>query len=418
MSAALKTFRDFLYATMESCSPHYKDHHDHLLQLSKSSLQPTETCTHPKTLKAICVDCGQRMDDEYGVAFDYITEGLRFSNDEVSLLKRRNSEYLFSKEKLQLVLDLDHTLLHAAKLKRLTAEEMCIKNKEDSSEDISNISLFQLENGYLVKLRPYVRKFLQEASEMFEMYVYTMGSRTYAKQMGKLLDPEGKYFNCRLICREDLERGMLRKTLNLVLGEENGIIILDDTELVWKNHSKNLIVVEKYNYFNEGKSGSMNPKSYSEKKTEESETNGVLINLLKSLRKIHGLFFNNPACRDVRILLGKVRSEILKGCTLFFSSDVDDLCRFWNKAQMLGAECTIMLDSSSVTHVVSSNAGSNNSCRWAEEKKKFLVHPQWINAAYYYWCRQPEEEYFPVLSIEIRGLLLQAEELFSVRAIF
>lgn len=73
--------------------------------------------------------------------------------------------------------------------------------------------------------------FLKEASQMFEMYIYTMGDRAYAMEMAKLLDPRREYFDARVISRDD---GTQRhqKGLDIVLGQENAVLILDDTETV------------------------------------------------------------------------------------------------------------------------------------------------------------------------------------------
>ncbi len=83
----------------------------------------------------------------------------------------------------------------------------------------------------MTKLRPFVRTFLNEASEMFEMYIYTMGDRPYALEMAKLLDPQGEYFNSKVISRDD---GTQRhqKGLDIVLGQESAVLILDNTEHV------------------------------------------------------------------------------------------------------------------------------------------------------------------------------------------
>lgn len=65
----------------------------------------------------------------------------------------------------------------------------------------------------------------------------------------------------------------------------------------------------------------------------------------------------------------------------------------WKMAEQLGAKCLTEHDSS-VTHVVSTDVGTEKS-RWAVKENKFLVHPQWIEAANFLWQKQPEEN-FPV----------------------
>lgn len=81
------------------------------------------------------------------------------------------------------------------------------------------------------KLRPFVRTFLKEASSMFEMYVYTMGERPYAIEMARLLDPGKVYFDSRVISQADCTQKH-QKGLDVVLGADSAVLILDDTECV------------------------------------------------------------------------------------------------------------------------------------------------------------------------------------------
>lgn len=98
--------------------------------------------------------------------------------------------------------------------------------------DVLKGSLFRLDfMRMMTKLRPFIRTFLKEASEMFEMYVYTMGDRAYALEMAKLLDPKKEYFGDRVISRDDGTQKN-QKGLDIVLGQESAVLILDDTENV------------------------------------------------------------------------------------------------------------------------------------------------------------------------------------------
>lgn len=83
----------------------------------------------------------------------------------------------------------------------------------------------------MTKLRPYVRQFLKEANQMFEMHIYTMGDRPYACEMAKLLDPGDQFFSGRIISRDDGTQKH-QKDLDVVLAEESAVLILDDTENV------------------------------------------------------------------------------------------------------------------------------------------------------------------------------------------
>lgn len=252
----------------------------------------------------------------------------------------------------------------------------------------------------MTKLRPFVRTFLKEASQMFEMYIYTMGDRAYALEMAKLLDPGREYFNAKVISRDD---GTQRhqKGLDVVLGQESAVLILDDTENAWMKHKDNLILMERYHFFASScHQFGFNCKSLSEQKTDESESEGALASILKVLRKIHQIFFEeleeNMDGRDVRQVLKTVRKDVLKGCKIVFSrvfptQSQADNHHLWRMAEQLGATCSTELDPS-VTHVVSKDSGTEKS-HWALKHNKFLVQPGWIEAANYFWQRQPEENF-------------------------
>ncbi|KAI8531405.1 hypothetical protein RHMOL_Rhmol11G0133900 [Rhododendron molle] len=176
-------------------------------------------------------------------------------------------------------------------------------------------SLFRLDSiKMLTKLSPYVCIFLEEASKLFDMlhmYIYTMGECSYALEMARLLDPGEKYSGSKVIAREDCTRSY-QKGLDVVLGKESVVLILDDRTEVWAKHKENLIVMERYNFFalSRGQLG-FDRKSLSELK---SETNRAmpLASTLDVLKQIHimYLFDSGPAGanltdRDVREMLRK-----------------------------------------------------------------------------------------------------------------
>ncbi|OAY43406.1 RNA polymerase II C-terminal domain phosphatase-like 4 isoform X1 [Manihot esculenta] len=363
-----------------------------------------DACTHPGSFGDMCILCGQMLNEETGgVTFGYIHKGLRLGNDEIVRLRRTDMKNLLRQKKLYLVLDLDHTLLNSTRLMHITLEEEYLYSQIDSLQDVSKGSLFKLDFlQMMTRLRPFVRMFLKEASQMFEMYIYTMGDRAYAMEMAKLLDPRREYFDARVISRDD---GTQRhqKGLDIVLGQENAVLILDDTETAWTKHKGNLILMERYHFFASScHQFGFNCKSLSELKSDESDRDGALASVLKVLRKIHHMFFDelvdNLDDRDVRQVLKIVRKDVLKGCKIVFTRVFPtqfqaDNHHLWKMAEQLGATCSRDLDTS-VTHVVSQDAGTEKS-RWALKNKKFLVHPRWIEAANYLWQRQPEEN-FPV----------------------
>jgi RNA polymerase II C-terminal domain phosphatase-like 3/4 len=103
----------------------------------------------------------------------------------------------------------------------------------------------------ITKLSPFVRTLLKETSHMFQMHIYTTGTRAYALRMAELLDPGKEYFfssSSRIIsCYDHSSRGQ-NKCLHLVRGcEDSNILILDDTQEAWAKESQdNLIVMRRY----------------------------------------------------------------------------------------------------------------------------------------------------------------------------
>ncbi|XP_074347101.1 RNA polymerase II C-terminal domain phosphatase-like 5 [Apium graveolens] len=206
---------------------------------------------------------------------------------------------LRNRKKLCLVLDLDQTLLHTKRVHRLSQEDRIRFCNSSQKNDISRWKSSNVE--FLTKLRPFVRKFLPEASKLFDMYIYTNGSRCYAKKMAGLLDPDRVYFGSRIISRED-STAAGQKRLDVVPVHKSGVLILDDSEKAWARDLSNLIVIKQYEYFAAEDPNS--PRSLSEEGTDESESSGPLSWALRLLQEVHRSYFEFNHLFDVNELLG------------------------------------------------------------------------------------------------------------------
>ncbi|KAM3410252.1 hypothetical protein ACQJBY_002455 [Aegilops geniculata] len=363
-----------------------------------------KTCPpHTGFIRGLCFTCGKNQDEEdfTGVPFGYISEGLRLSTSEMDRLSGSEVKNLLRERKLVLILDLDHTLINSTRLHDISAAEMDLGIQSAASKNDPDRSLFTLQGmRMLTKLRPFVRKFLEEASNMFEMYIYTMGVKAYAIEIAKLLDPGNVYFDSKVISNSDCTQ-QHRKGLDVVPGADSLAVVLDDTEYVWQKHKENLILMERYHYF--AASCRHSGQSLSELMQDERESDGALATILDVLKRIHTIFFDSGvetalSSRDVRPVIKRVRQEVLQGCKLVFSRVFPSDCRpqdqiMWKMAEQLGAVCCSEVGPS-VTHVVAVHAGTEKA-RWAVKHKKFLLQPRWIEACNYRWHRQPEED-FPI----------------------
>ncbi|GAV84889.1 NIF domain-containing protein [Cephalotus follicularis] len=349
-----------------------------------------DTCTHPRVIGEYCDGCGQHVGPDYGLDFGYLLKGLRLSPDEAARLSEMETRRLSKHKKLVLVLDIDHTLVHSVASKYLNPEEKAFLLENGGS--LNDCLFTQQSMGLSVKLRPFARTFLKEVSAMFEMYLYTRGERRYSLHVAKLLDPEATYFRDRVISREDGPAGF--KTLDMVLGHRNSVLIVDDTESVWPKDKENLILIERYDYF--AKKSSPTSHRYCENGTDESELDGGLAKVLRVVKAVHEMYFESITVsrRNVIFMLGLLRSSILEGCTLYYGNADHKVNRVCLMAKEMGAKCSMERNSSTVTHLVSFEDDAED-ITWALQEKKFLVNPRWIAAAYCSWKRQPEED-FPI----------------------
>ena len=174
------------------------------------------------------------------------------------------------------------------------------------------------------KLRPGARALLAGAAPLAEILVYTMGDRGYAVEMARLLDPEGTVLRRgRLIAAQDSRTSGL-KDLDVVLGAAAGALILDDTPGVWRRHSANVIVAERYHFFPSSPKGHGGEARHAwlSRGGDEGEADGVMAALLRVVQRVHAAFFAEgapPGGRDVRPLLRDLRTGILAGCVIVFS---------------------------------------------------------------------------------------------------
>ncbi|KAI3880780.1 hypothetical protein MKX03_034681, partial [Papaver bracteatum] len=155
--------------------------------------------------------------------------------------------------------------------------------------------------GRYTRLRPYVRDFLEQVYDKFELYVYTMGERLYAEEVVRLIDPKSVYFENKVISKDD-STNRNRKNLDVVLGANaTNTVIIDDTESVWKEHKDSMIRINKFNYFSSRNGGGHRLNMDND---ELDEDDGALKRILEVLQRVHEKFFEEfPAKTDIRPVL-------------------------------------------------------------------------------------------------------------------
>lgn len=127
-----------------------------------------------------------------------------------------------------LVLDVDNTLVDTVKCSSLpcslkTDQEGIFEWHPTASRD----------SWCYIKLRPGVRPFLEVLAELFELYVFSMGSADYVRFIVSLLDPSGTIFHpSRVQTRDDMDSD--KKHLRVVTTHPaERTMIFDDRLDVW-----------------------------------------------------------------------------------------------------------------------------------------------------------------------------------------
>lgn len=323
---------------------------------------------------------------------------------------------MFSARKLCLVLDLDHTLLNSAKFIEVDPiHEEILRKKEEQDRERPERHLFRFHHMQMwTKLRPGIWNFLEKASKLYELHLYTMGNKLYATEMAKVLDPTGALFAGRVISRggdgnsrggdgdtfDGDDRVPKSKDLDGVLGMESAVVIIDDSVRVWPHNKNNMIVVERYTYFpcSRRQFGLPGP-SLLEIDRDERPEDGTLASSLAVIGRIHQNFFSHPNLNDadVRSILASEQRRILVGCRIVFSRIFPvgeanpHMHPLWQSAEQFGAVCTNQIDDR-VTHVVANSLGTDK-VNWAIQTGRFVVHPGWVEASTLLYRRANEHDF-------------------------
>jgi RNA polymerase II subunit A-like phosphatase len=179
------------------------------------------------------------------IKMDHSGEGPLMSLEEAARIEKENTAHLLEKRKLSLIVDLDQTILHAT-MDPTVGEWMRAKQAfVDGSTTpppesvnwpaLEDVVKFQLPDDYrgtghthpnstwyyvkprsifLLKMfnrhssslshhRPGLKRFMSKISEIYEMHVYTMGTRSYANAVCAALDPQGVWFGSRILTRSE-----------------------------------------------------------------------------------------------------------------------------------------------------------------------------------------------------------------------
>ena len=272
-------------------------------------------------------------------------------------------------------------------MRRLLSHRMEAEDRAVAAGIMPSPELYRMERlGVWIKLRPGVRDFLRHAHEVFELCLYTRGTRGYMDGVMDLLDPRGYYFGDRLVYSDgsdgtegrEKERERVR---GLMEGREALSVILDDvSSSSWLRDERNLISVERYPYFSPPGAPQGPAASLLSQNRDECIEGGMLPTASSLLHRVHSIFLNlyhepshlPPSVKhldshlepwDVRNIIEGERRRVLSDCSLVFSrvmiqeGDPRDH-PMWRMAERYGARCSLQC-SEETTHVIANTRGTD-----------------------------------------------------------
>ena len=227
-----------------------------------------ESCPHSIQFAGLCGICGKDMTETNWASSSTDTERakinmihdqnfLTVSQGEASKAEEELQRRLLKHRKLSLVVDLDQTIIHACI--EPTVGEWQRDPTSPNYESVKDVKSFQLNDEgprglasgcwYYIKMRPGLKEFLAKISEMYELHVYTMGTRAYAVNIAKIVDPDKKLFGDRIISRDENGSMTAKSLARLFPVDTKMVVIIDDRADVWPKNRPNLIKVHPYDFF-------------------------------------------------------------------------------------------------------------------------------------------------------------------------
>ncbi|KAF9430213.1 hypothetical protein BGZ76_000929, partial [Entomortierella beljakovae] len=161
-----------------------------------------EGCDHDTQYEGLCVVCYKSVpkNAKSHVNMTHDATSLSVSRNEAKRLEQDNVSRLLKEGKLSLIVDLDQTLIHATVG---TAIEEWVNSQKEIPKDIRKFNLSDSPKPYYIKLRPHLTTFLEKVSALYELHIYTMGTRNYAAKVASVIDPDGKLFSQRILSRDE-----------------------------------------------------------------------------------------------------------------------------------------------------------------------------------------------------------------------
>ncbi|KAG8463860.1 hypothetical protein KFE25_000028 [Diacronema lutheri] len=279
-----------------------------------------EECSHDVLVRGLCVSCGADLSAEGHDEHHSPTAGsglARLGDSGLAhlvpgALMRNKAKFADDDarrvelaRKLYLILDLDETLIHAARGQppAHAVPRRATPGIDDQAPDGRTVEMIATTTGQTVLLRPHLLAFLRRMSALFQISLYTMGGQDYARAVLAAIDPTNLYFRGGLCAWDD---GLTRskKELSRVPCRRDMVLVVDDTADVWAQDWRSLCLIPRW---------------------MGEPTDDALLHIGDHLAAVHAATYApearapSGALPDVRELLARTRPTFFSGCVFAFS---------------------------------------------------------------------------------------------------
>ncbi|KAJ3297011.1 Carboxy-terminal domain (CTD) phosphatase [Borealophlyctis nickersoniae] len=208
----------------------------------------------PGVVDSVFVKAGEvvedsRMEHGQGLRINHDGRGVTVSKEEAARIEQEISARLVKEERLTLLVDLDQTIIHTA-VEGTVGEWMndTANPNYPALTDTYPVRLPESDMIHYVKFRPGTREFLAQMTKLYELHIYTMGTRNYAEAIARIIDPDKNLFGERIISRNDSGSGTIKSIRRLFPSDQSMVVVVDDRMDIWEDPS-NIVPVKPYSFF-------------------------------------------------------------------------------------------------------------------------------------------------------------------------
>ena len=201
------------------------------------------------------------------IEFDYDSIFSQENNDKIKYYHYTSSQMVVEdvpKKKL-LLIDLDETLVHTEFRTRENFKELDTFVKKSKCY-VKTFSFTDDNCVYYMDVffRPYLKLFLQEISNYFDLAIFTAAMRNYADTILDYIDPENEYFKFRLYRDAciPIQNKLYIKDLRIIKDyDPSNVILMDNSLYSFMNQPSNGMLVNSF-YTNPNDIQLINAKSF------------------------------------------------------------------------------------------------------------------------------------------------------------